>query len=53
MNKVIFTIVLFAIGIALIISTVIPVSNQIKSTGSTVNAAVKNLNNNIVPAPTP
>lgn len=47
MNKIITSIILLALCIALIIGVVIPVCRQIKSTGETSYEAVKNMNTNI------
>lgn len=49
MNKVIVSIILLAISLALIIGAVIPVANEIKTTGQTTFDAIKNVNNSIKP----
>lgn len=49
MNKVIISIILLGLSLALIIGAVIPVSNEIKNTGQTTFDAVKNMNNSIKP----
>ena len=47
MNKVIITIIMFAICMALVVGVVIPMSSQIKDTGQKTQDVVKNLNSNI------
>lgn len=51
MKKVVIAIVLFAICMALVVSTVIPISQQIKDTGQKSFNAVKNTNSNIRETP--
>lgn len=47
MNKVIMSIILLGLCIALIIAVIVPVCTQIKATGQTSYEAVKNMNTNI------
>lgn len=47
MKNVIITIVLFAICIALVVGSVLPISEVISSTGDKVYMSVKRLNDNI------
>lgn len=49
MNKVIVSIIMLGISLALIIGAVIPVTVQIKETGQTVFDSVKNMNTSIKP----
>lgn len=46
-NKIIVSILLFAIAVSLVISVIIPCSEQIKSTGDKTFGIVKNLNDNM------
>lgn len=49
MNKVIVSIVLLSISLALIIGGVLPVATEIKATGQTTFDAVKSMNSSIKP----
>lgn len=47
MKNVIIAIIMFALCVALVVGTVIPVSEMISDSGSKVYQSVKNLNDNI------
>lgn len=47
MKNVIIAIILFALCVALVVGTVLPVSDVISDTGGKVYQSVKNLNDNI------
>lgn len=47
MKNIIIAIIMFALCVALVIGTVIPVSELISDSGGKVYQSVKNLNNNI------
>jgi len=49
MNKVIMTIIFFALCVALVIGVVIPITQQIKDTGQKSFDSVKNMSSNIQP----
>jgi len=49
MNKIIISIILLGLSLALLLGSVLPVSREIKSTGQTTFDAVKNMNNSIRP----
>ncbi len=49
MKSVIATIILIALTIALILGVVIPVTENMKDTGSSASTIVKDLNNNLTP----
>ena len=51
MNKVIMTIILFAICVALVVSVIIPIAAEVKIGGDKTFEVVRQTNNNIASAP--
>ncbi len=51
MNKVIVSIILFALCIGLVVSVIIPIATEIRMGGEKTFITVKQTNNNIVPEP--
>lgn len=49
MNKIITSIILLAVTLALIISSILPVARQIRNTGDSTFEVVKNMNTSIKP----
>ncbi len=47
MNKIIMSVILLSLSMALIVGAIIPVCTQIKNTGGTAFQSVKNMNTNI------